>query len=183
MKNTTFLFLFAFMLIQACNNDTGIFNNVPTCENCNFTCVETIDSTVFTNNCLDNWTCSYEVIPNAKVDIEESDGYKSGNKNVFKMITRTEGNPMIADDEFTHNLVFELDENQNSFSVENADLEKMNVHFQRSCFCAFRDFIEITSGCLQGEKQADGTWLIQGNLIATYDWGDIDVKFDAQFIN
>jgi hypothetical protein len=182
MKNITFLFLFAFLLFQACNNDHRIFNNVPTCENCNFTCVESIDTNTFTNDCRNNWDCSFIVIDESKVDIDESPGYANGNKNVFLMSSYTEGNPAIADDEFTYNLVFELDDSQNSFSVENEDLKNMNVHFQRSCFCSFRDFMPLTSGCLQGEKQADGTWFIQGNLIATYDWGDIEVKIDAQFV-
>lgn len=183
MKNITFLFLFAFMLFQACNNDSGISNNVPTCENCNFTCIGTNDTDVFTNNCLNNWECSFSVIAESKVKIEEADGYTNGDKNVFLMKNYTEGSPAISDDEFTHILVFELDKNQNSFSVENADLKNMNVHFQRMCFCAFRDFMPLTSGCLQGEKQADGTWFIQGNLIATYDWGNVEVKVDAQFVN
>lgn len=184
MKNITFLLLFAFLLFQACSDDPGDSNNpVPTCENCNFTCIDSIDSTVFTNNCIDNWECSFQVVSASEVDKETSVGYTNGNKNVFVMSNHTQGDSLIADDEYTYSLVFELDANQNSFSVENNDLANMNVHFKRSCFCSSVEFIPLTSGCLQGEKQTDGTWLIQGNLVATYDWGDVDVKFDAQFIN
>lgn len=182
MKNTIFL-LFAFLLFQACNNDSGDTNNpVPTCENCNFTCVNSIDSTVFTNNCIDNWDCSFQIISASEIDITNMNGYTNGNKNVFVMNNYTQGDSLIADDEFTYTLVFELAANQNSFSVENSGLADMNVHFKQVCFCPSVEFIPLTSGCLQGEKQANGTWLIQGNLVAPYDFGNVDVKFDASFV-
>lgn len=183
MKNTTFLLFFTFLLFQACNNDSGVFNKpVPTCENCTFTCLDSIDSTVFTNNCIDNWECSFQVIPNSTVDLQESKGYVNDDKNVFVMENSTQGDSLISDDEFTYTLVFELDENQNSFSVENSDLANMNVYFKRSCFCTSVEFIPLTTGCLQGEKQTDGTWLIQGNLIVSYSWGNLTVKLEASFV-
>ena len=60
-------------------------------------------------------------------------------------------------------------------------LQNMKVSFRRVCFCAEVDFKAVTSGCLQGEKQSDGTWLIQGDLVVPYSFGDIDVEFEAQF--
>jgi hypothetical protein len=182
MKNTIFLLFFVLLLFQACNDDANSNNPVPTCENCNFTCVETIDSTVFTNNCIDNWECSFQVVSASEIDINNANGYTNGNKNVFVMSNYTQGDSLIADDEYTYSLVFELDANQNSFSVENNDLANMNIHFKQICFCASVEFIPLTSGCLQGEKQADGTWLIQGNLVAPYNWGNVEVKFDASFV-
>lgn len=182
MKNTIFLLL-AFLLLQACNDDAGDPNNpVPTCENCNFTCVNSIDSTVFTNNCIDNWNCSFQVVSASEIDITNTNGYTNGNKNVFVMNNYTQGDSLIADDEYTYTLVFELAANQNSFSVADSDLANMNVHFKRSCFCPSVAFIALTSGCLQGEKQANGTWLIQGNLVVSYDFENVDVKFEASFV-
>ncbi|MFK7948955.1 MAG: hypothetical protein AB8G11_15280 [Saprospiraceae bacterium] len=180
MKNLLLGFLLAFLFLQSCNDDNVI---IPTCENCNFTCLDVIDSTVFTNDCLDNYECTYKVFAQSEIDIDVSQGFGSGDKNVFQMVTQTEGDPMIADDEYTNSLVFELDESQNSFSVDGSALSDMNVHFKRSCFCSEVEFKPIAVGCLQGEQQTDGSWFVQGNLTVSYSWGDFDVKVDAQFIN
>ena len=180
LENATFVFLLALILLQACDE---IDPPISTCENCNFTCIDANESDVMTNNCIDNWECDFKVIPQSKVDISEFEGHKSGDKNVFKMKTSTQGDSMIADDEYTHILVMELDKTQNSFSVESSELANMNVHFKRVCFCSVVEFQALNAGCIQGEKQSDGTWFIQGNLTIPYSFGDIDVKLDAQFAN
>ena len=148
-----------------------------------FTCLDVNEDDVFTINCLDNWECEFKVLPESKVDIDEYYGLTNGTKNAFQMINSTQGDLAIADDEFTNILVFELEESQNSFSVMDSELEDMQVHFQRICFCAEVDFIPITSGCMEGEKQSDGPWFIQGSLNVSYSFGDFDIKFDAQFVN
>lgn len=180
MKNLLSGLFLAFLLLQACNNDDVV---IPTCENCNFTCLDMIDNEVFTSNCRDNYDCMYRVFTQSEVDIEEEKGFKSGDKNVFLMETETEGEPNIADDEFKNTLVFELDESQNSFSVDGNALSDMNVYFKRTCFCTEVEFKPVATGCLQGEKQTDGTWFVQGNLTISYSWGDFEVKVDAQFVN
>lgn len=154
---------------------------VPTCENCNFTCLDSNKTDAFTNNCLDNWECSFKVTSQSEVDTDEYEGRGDGNKNVFQVITSTIGDTLIADDEFTNILVFELEDAQTSFSVEGNELEDLNAHFRRLCFCTDVDFKEVSLGCIQGEKQSDGTWLVQGNITIPYSWGDIEMKFDAQF--
>lgn len=106
-----------------------------------------------------------------------------GDKTVFQMINSTEGNLDIADDEYTNILVFELDESLSSFSVENDELETMNVHYRTICFCDEVDFKSITLGCMQGEKQTDGTWFVQGKLEVQYSNGNDEVNFDSQFTN
>lgn len=187
MKKFTFGFLLILILNQACSKKGGQItnddNNVPTCENCDFTCLEINESNVITNNCLMNWECNFNVIPQSRVDLNEFEGLANGAKNAFQMIYSTQGDLAIADDEFKNILVFELAESQNSFSVEDAELEAMQVHFRRVCYCIETDFIPVTSGCIQGEKQLDGSWFIQGKLNLSYSFGDFDVKFDAQFVN
>jgi len=61
----------------------------------------------------------------------------------------------------------------------------MNVHYKRVCYCTDVRFKAVTEGCIQGEMQADGTWFIQGHLkkIDSPENADIDIKFDAQFVN
>ena len=179
MKNSIYVFFLMLILLQACNKTDPI----PTCESCNFTCLDVNESDVISNNCIDNWECDFKVTAQSTIDIDETEGRVSGDKNVFQMINITEGDLTIADDEFTNILVFELDENQESFSAQDDELEQMNVHYRTLCFCTEIEFKAITTGCMQGEKQSDGTWFVQGNFIVSYDWGDREVKFDAQFVN
>lgn len=180
MKNSILGFFLALILIQACNKDD---EQIPTCENCSFTCLDTNETDVISNDCINNWECTFKVTPQSKVDLGEYEGLASGDKNVFQMINSTQGDLGIADDEYTNILVFELDESQNSFSVEGNELKEMQVHFRRICFCSEVEFKEISSGCLQGEKQADGSWFVQGKINVSYSFGNNEVKFDAQFVN
>lgn len=73
------------------------------------------------------------------------------------MINRNEGDLRIAEDEFTDILAFELNEFQNSFSVIDIELGAMHVCFKRSCNCDWADFLPVISGCIQGDKQSNGT--------------------------
>ena len=156
--------------------------DIPSCENCDFSCVGLDEANVITNDCIDNWECTFSVFANSKVTTDQNEGVSPGNKNVFQ-ITSTQGDLAIADDEFTHILVFELDETQNSFSASGSELEGMKVFFRRVCFCVNVEFLSVTEGCLQGEKLINGNWKIQGKLNVQYSFGDIEVKFNAEFIS
>lgn len=169
-----------FVVCQSCQKDDV---KIPTCENCAFTCINMNETGVLTNECIENWECHFKVLPNSKVDIDETQGVAGGDKNVFQMITSTQGDVLIADDEFTHILVFELDSSQTSFSLQDDALNAVKAHFRRICFCSEIQFMDVNLGCLQGEQQPDGSWFIQGNLVVSYSFGDIDVQFDAQFID
>ncbi len=175
MKNSNYLFLLLFILFQACSKD------VPDCENCSFDCVDVNDSDVITNDCLDNYECTFKIFTQAEVDLEERDGHGNGNKNVLQLVYETQGDLGIADDEFEKILIMEIDESQASFSVEGTELKSMNVHYKQICFCVETDFKEIDKGCMQGERQEDGSWFVQGNLFAPYSFGEVEVKFDARF--
>jgi len=176
MKATIITILLALFIFSSCKK-----NEVPTCKNCNFDCLEANEHDVITNNCLANWECDFVVVPDSKVDVEEYLGFTSGAKNVFQMLKSTQGEEFIADDEFTDILVFELDDSQKSFSADNNELEKMNVHFKRVCFCSEVLFLPITTGCLQGEKQSNGSWFVQGKLTIPFSYGSEVVKLDAEF--
>lgn len=176
MKRLIFIYFLFVVLLPSCSK-----KEIPTCENCSFTCIAEEETDVLTNDCIDNWQCTFKVIPQSQVAINEGQGVGSGDKNVFQMHNSTQGHEAIADDELVNILVFELDESQNSFSVEDKDLAEMQVHYITICFCLDVEFKPVTSGCLQGEKQADGTWWVAGNLNATSTVGDVEVKFEAQF--
>lgn len=181
MKNSIYVFFLALILFQACNeNEEPI---VEQNEQQTFTCIDANATDVITNDCIDDWECKFKLTSESSVDVSEIEGLSSGDKIVFQMINHTEGSLLIADDEFTNILVFELDESQEFFVVHDSEMEAMNVHFRTLCFCSNIDFVAVTSGCLQGAKQTDGTWLIQGHLTVPYFFGNIDLKFDAQFVN
>jgi len=180
MKKSIFGFFLALILIQACNKDGA---QIPNCYNCNFTCLEINETDAITNNCINNWECLFKVTSMSKVDVSDNQGLSNGDKIVFQMINSNQGELVLADAQITNILVFQIDESQNSFSVNDNELEEMQTHFRRKCFCVESEFKAITSGCMQGEKQSDGTWFVQGNLIVPYSNINAEVKFDAQFVN
>jgi len=159
MRNAIFLLFSILVIFSSCDKEN---DTVPTCEDCNFTCLDQSEPNVYSNECQDNWECGFKVFSQSAIDLNENLGVVNGDKNVFQMVRSTEGDDAIADDEFTNILVFDLDESQNSFSVDDGDLANMNVHYRTFCFCSTVDFRPVTIGCLQGEKQADGTWFVQG---------------------
>jgi hypothetical protein len=180
MKYIFFGCCLMFVIFPSCKKDEV---KIPTCESCVFTCIDMNETDALTNDCIENWECHFKVLPQSKVDIDETHGVASGDKNVFQMINSTQGDALIADDEFTHILVFELDSSQTSFSLDGDALKLAKSHFRRFCFCSETQFMDVNLGCLQGEQQPDGSWFVQGNLIVSYSFGSIDVKFDAQFTN
>lgn len=156
-------------------------SDVPQCENCEFDCLVEGEEDVITNTCLPNYNCSFKLLPNSEFDKDEFGGFANGSKTVFQMITETEGDEKIADDEFTNILIFEIDEKQESFQVSEEELKNVNVHFKKVCFCSEVRFIAASSGCLKGQRQSDGSWYIQGKLTIPYSYGDQVVKVDARF--
>ena len=167
MKNSTIV-LFLLLILSCTQEEESIL--IPICENCSFTCLDSNELEVLTNDCNENWDCNFNVLGQSTISLEEFSGIAFGDKNVFEMVSRTEGDSLIADDEFTNTLILELDANQSSFSVEDLEMEGMQVHYRVSCFCTNLRFIPVTSGCIQGEKQTDGTWRIQGHCIVPNDF-------------
>jgi len=186
MKKLLFISFLALSLFQACTkNEVQIGGEgiIPTLENQNFTCLGSGETEVLTNDCPEGWKCSFKVMPQSRIDINEYEGQASGGKNVFQMIYGNEGALGGLDYETTNILVFELDESQNSFFVQGGDLKDMRMHYRRMCHCNEVEFREVTLGCIEGARQRNGDWLIQGNLKVSYGFGDIEVKLDAHFAN
>jgi hypothetical protein len=178
MKYLTLGLLLAATLFSSCEKEEV---KIPTCEDCSFTCLDGSETDVITNGCMNNWDCSYTINSQAKVDIDSYDGLASGGKNVFQMLLSTEGAMEIADDELEIIMVFELDESQNSFALEGSELAAINLQYRRVCFCTETSFKAVELGCMQGEKQPNGSWFVQGDLIVPYSFEDVEVKFEAQF--
>ncbi len=159
------------IFIQSCEKDEAILS-----------CFSPDETDVVTNECLDNWDCQFNFVPDSKMNLNQYYGLEAGDKNVFQMINHTEGDPVIRDDEKTHILVFQLeDDSQNSFSLEDDDLELMQVSFRLCCWPT--KFFAVRLGCLSGEKNAStGDWKIQGNLTVVFGpTFSKEIKFDSVF--
>lgn len=175
------LISFIFVCFQCKKEDT-----LPECPNCDFTCIPQGEPDVVTNDCKNNFTCDFGLHPNSKLDYsdENFDNYiKSGNNLVFRMSLHTEGEDIIADDEFTDLLYFEIDPSMESFSAENDNLDLLNVRFQQLCFCADVKTKKPASGCMQGQKIDDNHWKVQANLTIQYPSWEKEVKVEAVFKN
>jgi len=167
-----------FLLILGTLNSCG--DDIPECIDCNFTCLDKNEENVMSNTCSGG-ECLFKIYPNTEVNLSEEEGLKAGNKNSFSFIFTKEDVPEIADDEITTILVFELAQEKESFSVENDQLKQLNLNFRTLCYCVHTDFVEISSGCMQGERQSDGKWFIQANLVFDYPDSNAEVKFEAFF--
>ena len=173
------------LLATSCKDDE--VPKVPTCPNCNFTCLdENEQGEIATNDCITNWDCSYTFYQNAKVEYSVNQTFQTatvntGDKLVFEAILSTEGSPEIADDELTRTIYFELDPTQESFSAEADDLKLLNTRYQNSCYCVDLSYKKPISGCMQGQKIDEENWQVQANFVVQFDFGDVPVKFDAVF--
>ena len=94
------------------------------------------------------------------------------------MVVFNEGSPNVADTGFRASVFFELGAEMNSFSADDDQLQVLNLYIDRSCFCVGAGAQPITSGCMQGERQEDGSWFVQGNLLDPITG---EIKFDAFF--
>ena len=178
MKN---LYLGALLAISICIGCSKNGIEIPTCENCDFTCIDENETDVLTNECIENWDCVYAIVDNSKVDLNQKEGFSTGEKTVFRMVNSTQGSITIADDEFTNTLVFELKDTQTSFSAIDNELKDMNVFYKVECYCLGVEFIPVSVGCMEGQKQPNGNWFIQGDLKVTHLVQNLEVKFNAEF--
>jgi len=177
MKFLKMLFLVLLIGFFSCSKDE---DKVPTCEECNFDCLEGTETNITTSDCFDNSECSFKVFANSKVDIEEFDGKGTGDKNFFQLLVSSQGDEFIIDDEFTDILVFELDSEQDSFSAGKEDFDAMNAHYRFICFCTETEFKKISDGCIQGVKDENGVWFIQGRVEIEYESGPRTERFDVE---
>ncbi len=182
MKQSIPLLFAALIILQGCTK--GDDPVIPRCDDCEFTCIDednTLD--VWVNDCKNNWSCTFEVLRNSTIGTDLVTGVQEGDNTVFRMQSSTEGDIAIADDEFTVILIFELDSGQDSFSVVDEELDALNVYHKYVCFCPAVEFRPAVSGCLQGERQDDGSWYLQCNLTFSNPNFDnpLEVLVDAQF--
>lgn len=172
MRSLMFLFIIGGFMSCSKNDDSTDQPTEP-----NFTCIETIDDSVFTNDCRESWECKYRISASSRVDISQPLGISEGDNLVFQLDHYTEGEIMIADDEIGYILVFEIHPNQKEISLVDEDLNTINIHLKTICFCPEVGFLSPLSGCLEGSRLSDGNWAIQADII----FSEAHIKFDAKF--
>lgn len=110
----------------------------------------------------------------------------SGSNIVFHRFFKAEDDPMIADDEYSEDFLFEVSTGSNSFNIEGEQLRNQRVLLNQYCFCAPYDFIELIDGFVRGDKIGNN-WTVDANIV--YRLGYINVEdndtvfFDNQVQN
>ena len=177
MTRLLFACFAAITILSACRKP------VPACMDCDFDCITVFDDAVITSSdCLDDHTCSFEVLTDTKVDFDEVSGMNSStNSFVINFSTKNIDDPNIADDEIFTSFLLEIPNENDSFSVSGEEVQSINASVKRSCFCPNVEWKLFEKGCIQGEKK-DGVWFVQGNVsVDLYESGDdVDYKFDFQ---
>ncbi|MDW3196031.1 MAG: hypothetical protein R8G66_26910 [Cytophagales bacterium] len=96
-----------------------------------------------------------------------------GNDLVFERFFERDGNPQIADDEYSDQFFFQVSPEGDSFLLEGEDLSNSPTAFNVFCFCAPSDVFEITDGSISGEE-VGGVWRISVDI--TYSRGVRDAQ-------
>lgn len=109
---------------------------------------------------------------NAQIVLQEFDESSiaqttEGENLVFRYRFIGENDPDIADEEFSEDIIFEIDPSLNNFSYANDELAGINTHFTLYCFCGNIGSILITEGLIQGEKNNDSSWSISLDVTFT----------------
>lgn len=84
-----------------------------------------------------------------------------GENLVFEYYYEKKDKEMIADDEFTESLYFEIPTDLDSFLIDTEHLEEANAVYGIFCFCINAGFHRMPSGCIKGEKISESEWLIE----------------------
>ncbi len=85
---------------------------------------------------------------------------ESGDNLVFEYRFVGAQRDLVADDEFVETILFEIDPQTNSFSLENSELQTINAFYQQFCFCQQAGSIAIDNGTISGAKIDDDSWQI-----------------------
>jgi len=182
MKNVLLFTILTILILSACGDESES-------DDFTFTCIDASECNVITNeDCIDLdtisnifefmpiecpgiWVCGFATFPNSKINTSSAntrDFIEEGDKLVFQLILREEGNLGRADDEAEFTLAFELDETETSFSSADEGLTGINAHlaswvFRGGCF-EKRLFFPVISGCIQGKLEDNDIWRVQANI-------------------
>ncbi len=91
-----------------------------------------------------------------------------GNQVVFKYEYNYDDEELIADDELTELLYFQVPSNRDEFTIEASFFETHKVYFNRVCFCVKLGFEHPASGTITGKKLDANRWQVSADLSINY---------------
>ena len=162
--------ILAFLIFSITSGLFGCKTKVPQAVfNCNLTGVEEMLS----EKCQPKMDCSFVVHKKGAIQAEyynevmTSAMVKSGDQLVFSMDRKYQDNPMIADDEFSEKLFFSIPTGKTSFHLEGQDLKNAEMVFATLAYSRDGGYYPVLEGCMEGNLQEDGKWLVQGMITIT----------------
>lgn len=151
------------------------------------------------NNCIDN---NPDFVPE---EIQDSENYKlvfytnssinvfeneaeinnaviePGKFIVFQYRFNNNDDPLIADDEYTEILQFEIDPELERFTISGNSLKQSRAVYGEFCFCLDSGFLWITDGCIKGKKINSTRWQIEINISAKTKTGKLTKMLSGTF--
>ena len=171
MKNFLILLIFGFIL-TACS-DSSIDNSYENITN--GTQTDGVSSFYFyENKQIQNLILEGSYMKQAYI--------QPGNKLVFDYSYVYNDVEIIADDEYSEHIRFEIDPNLDSFLYTDSELNATKITFSKVCFCYFRYESArgvAPKGTLEGTKISDTEWEIKMNIVF---YGEDRRVIDKSFI-
>lgn len=167
------------LVLISCTSDSDV-SNLPPCDPCAYDCISDTTLNVITNACDSNFTCDFAFYELTQFDDDIYSGISSGQNTVFSLSYQTEGDLLVADDEYASILIIEIDEGLESFTAHDQELENF-VYYKLSCFCIDVSFRTVRSGCIQASKISADSWRIMGDLLVETGYQTSSLRFDAVF--
>jgi hypothetical protein len=88
----------------------------------------------------------------------------AGNNIVFDYYYKASDHEMIADDEYSERLLFQVSSTARSFRISGANLLRAKTIFNSSCFCLNAGNYKISKGWIKGTRINASTWKIQADI-------------------
>ncbi len=94
----------------------------------------------------------------AQYDIE------SGSKRVFEYIFVKEDNPMIADDEFSEAMVFEIPSTTKNATFKDNEIKDLNLTYRYVCYCLPVNGLKDIKGTLDVSEKSGGKFQVKADM-------------------
>jgi hypothetical protein len=118
---------------------------------------ETIQQEITAPSCLEGYLCTTEIKENTSLMITKNDSDKLS----YQLIPNTKTSVLVyktnrvvekdlKDGSYREEIIFELENNNKDFKLEDVDLQKVKMLFGRFCYCKGKTgYYKITSGKLE----------------------------------
>ncbi len=107
-----------------------------------------------------------ELVPIESSTYMKESEIASGDYTVFEYQFTHDDDPLIADDEYTETISFQIPSDITSFSYNTSQLEALDLVLTKYCYCLFddREYIAPT-GTIKGTKVGTNLWYIEMDVV------------------